>query len=96
MKQNTKYLVGGLVIVGGIVGGIVAGLRKNAADAAPAPGPTPPPAPKAAPQPSKPASKPAPKQPTLNSDIQQTFDDSSLSPADAAKKLQDEIENEAP
>lgn len=52
-NAHIKYLVGGIVIVGGIVGGMIAGMRKNEAEAAPA---SPPPKPPPAPAPSKPAS----------------------------------------
>lgn len=53
MKRNIKYLVGGIVVLGGIVAGVVAGMRKNEEEAAPAPAP---PTPKPPPAPPKPAS----------------------------------------
>lgn len=43
-NAHLKYIVGGIVIVGGILGGVIAGMRKNEEQAAP-PAP-PPPAPK--------------------------------------------------
>lgn len=58
MKKQAKYLIGGLVVLGGLVAGIVAGMRKNAEESAPTPAPAPKPAP-AAPPPKPPSFYPS-------------------------------------